>query len=122
MRVAVKDVRDGIARERLLQPARSEKRVNLERLSLDGSLHRRIVHQRDQRARAQTRQRRFELERLVDRFAHELLDDRLAPRAEGVLAEAAAESLDAGDTDALHLARFPVENLETGVCENGADF
>ena len=41
----------------------------------------------------------------------ELLDDRLAPRRERALAEAAAETLDAGDADAVRLARVAVEHV-----------
>ena len=69
-------------------------------------------------ARAQPRERRLELQRFVHRFAHELLDDRLAPRPERALAEAAAESLDARDPDAAHLARVPVEHGQAAVGEN----
>ena len=46
-------------------------------------------------------------ERFVDRLAHELLDRRFAPRRERALPEAAAESLDAGDPDAVRLAVSP---------------
>ena len=60
----------------------------------------------------QPRERRLELQRFVHRLVHELLDDRLAPRTERVTAEAAAESLDAGDADSLQLARVAVEHVE----------
>ena len=69
-------------------------------------------------ARPQPRQRRFELQRFVHRFAHELLDDGFAPRAEGALAEPAAESLDAGDADAQYFVRVPIEDRHPGVSEN----
>ena len=52
---------------------------------------------------------------------HELLDDRLAPRAERAPAEAAAEPLDAGDADAVHLARVAVEDQRPRVDENLPD-
>ena len=100
MRVPVHDERDRIAIERLLEPARSEERIDFERLAFDGLLNRRIMQQREQMPRPQARQRRLELQRFIDGFAHELLDDRFSPRTERALAEAAAEPLDAGDADA----------------------
>ena len=118
MRVAVDHERHRIASDRLLEAARSEERIDLERLAFDRLLNRRVVQQRDELRRAQPRERRFELQRFVDRLVHELLDDRLAPRAERALAEAAAESLDAGDADAVQLARVAVEHVEAGLGEN----
>jgi len=76
------------------------------------------VQERHEVGRAQPRQRGFELQRLVDGLAHELLDDRLAPRAERALAEAAAETFHAGDADAAQLARVAVEHRKAGVGEN----
>ena len=68
--------------------------------------------------RPQARERRLELQRFVDRFAHELLDDGFAPRTERALPEAAAESLDPGDADAVSLVRVAVEHDDAGVGEN----
>ena len=79
------------------------------------------MQQRDDLCRAQPRQRRFELERLVDRFVHELLDDRLAPRREGVAPEPAAETLGAGDADAGELAGIAVEDDHPGVAQDLRD-
>src|SRR3954466_12147446 len=118
VRVAVEDHGDRIAADRLLEAARSEERVNLERLTVDRRLDRRIVEQRDDLFGPQPRQRRLELEGLVDRFVHELLDDGLAPRRERVPSEAAAEALDAGDPDAGELARVAVEDDHAGVAQN----
>lgn len=63
----------------------------------------------------QPRQRRFELQRFVDRFANELLDDRFAPRPKRALAEAAAESLDACDANPVRLVRIAIKHDEPGV-------
>src|SRR6185369_15667667 len=96
MRMAVDDKGDAIRVDRLLEPAGSEERVNLQRLALDGALDGRIVKQRDGRQRLDSRQRRLELERLVDGFADEVLDAVFPPRAESALAEAAAKPFHAG--------------------------
>ena len=66
----------------------------------------------------QARQRRLQLQRFVDGFAHELLDDRFAPRTERARAETAAESLDAGDADAQGFVRVAIEHDDAGVSEN----
>ena len=68
--------------------------------------------------RAQPRQRRLELQRLLDRLVDELLDDLLAPRAELPPSEAAAESLHAGEADALDLVHAAVEHGHAGVGED----
>ena len=47
-----------------------------------------------------------------DGLARELLDDRLAPRTERVTAEAAAESLYAGDADPEQFAGVAIEHVE----------
>ncbi len=51
----------------------------------------------------------------------ELLDDRLAPRAQGVTAEAAAEALHTGDPDPLQLARVAVQHGEPRAVQNLTD-
>src|SRR4051812_30997389 len=113
--MAVHDERDRVAADRLLEAARSEKRIDLERLAFDRPLNRRVVQERHELRRAKTRESRLELQRLVDRLAHELLDDRLAPRAKRTLAEPAAESLRAGDPNSLQLAGIAVEHDDAGV-------
>ena len=68
---------------------------------------------------AQPRERRFQLQRLVDRLLDELLDRRLAPGSERAPAEAAGEPLDAGEADPVHLDGVAVEHLmpaSTRIC------
>src|SRR5205814_7416841 len=115
MRMAVKDHRDGIAADRLLEAARAEERMNLERLAFDGLKDGRVVQQRDEMLAAQARERGLELQGLINRFTNELLDDRLAPGRQRVAAEAAAEPLDARDADALQLACVAVEHVHAGI-------
>src|SRR5690349_11333744 len=98
--------------QRLLEPARSKEGIDLERLALDGAGDRRIVEQRDALMRAQPRQRGFELERLLHGFAHELLDQRLAPRLEDAAAEAAGEAFDPGEADAADLHGVAIEQAD----------
>src|SRR5206468_12346784 len=121
MCVAVKNQRHRVSIDWLLEPARSQKRIDLERLSLNGRLDRRVVQQRDHMRRAQSCQRRVELQRLVDRLADELLDDPFSPRSERALTEAAAEPLHAGDADAVDLGRVAVEYDDAGVGDNLTD-
>ena len=65
VRVAVEDRRHRVARERLLEAAAAEERIDLERLALDRLLDRRVVQDRDEPIGAQPRQRRLELQRFV---------------------------------------------------------
>src|SRR5207253_2981742 len=111
VRMAVKDEGHRISADRLLQAARPEERIDLERLAVDRRLNRRVMQQRDDLLRSQPREGRLELQRFVHRFTHEVLDDPLAPRRERVAAEAAAEAFHAGDADARELARVAVEDL-----------
>ena len=120
VRVAVHDEGHRIPIERFLQTARSDERIDLERLALDRRLNRRVVQQRNPLRRAKARQRGFELQRLVDGLVHELLDDRLSPRSERTRPEPATETLDAGDADALQLAGVTVENGQAGIGQNPA--
>src|SRR3989442_933729 len=122
MRVPVHDERHRITADRFFEPARSKERVNLQRLAVDRLLHRRIVQQSDQMFGAQPSECRLELQRFVDRFAHELLDDRFAPWTERVLAEAAAETLGTSDADPVHLTHFAVKDDHAGIRENSTDF
>ena len=70
---------------------------------------------------AKPRQRGLELQRLVDRFVHELLDDVLAPRPERAPAEAAGETLDSGEADAMNLGGVAVEDDHPGVGQDLGD-
>src|SRR6187200_2462731 len=99
MRVTVKNGRYVVTRQRLFEPARSEERVDLGRLPFHRRDDRRVVQQRDALRGAQARQRRFELERLVDRLADESFDARFAPGAERARAKAAAKAFDARESD-----------------------
>ena len=55
VRVAVHDERHRIAADRLFEAARSEERIDLERLAFDGLLNRRVVQQRDRAACVRSR-------------------------------------------------------------------
>ena len=68
--------------------------------------------------RPQACERRLELQRFVDGFAHELLDDGFSPRTKRALPETAAESLDPGDADALRLVGVAVEHDDAGVAHD----
>ena len=64
----------------------------------------------------------LEFERLVHRLVHELLDDRLAPGAEGARAESAAEPFDPRNADSSELDGVSVEHHHSRVGEDLADF
>ena len=121
MGVTVKDRADREAGERILEPAAAEERKDLERLAFDGGLDRRVVEQRDDVLVAQARERGLELQRFVDRFVHELLDDLFAPRTERPAPEAAGEALDAGEADPEDLGGVAVEHDDAGVLEDPGD-
>ena len=70
---------------------------------------------------SQTRERRLELERFLDRLVHEVLDDLLAPRPERAAAESAAEAANAGEADAAKLPRVAVEHVDADVGEDPRD-
>src|SRR5207244_2882793 len=61
MRMAVKHHRDWIAADRLLEAARAEERINLERFAFDGLQNWRVVQQRDEMLAAQARECGLEL-------------------------------------------------------------
>src|SRR5207247_7704121 len=107
--------------ERLLEAARSQERKDLPRLAFHRRLDGRVVEDRDPLLRAQARQRRFELERLVHRVVHEAFDRVLAPGLERAASEAAAEALDAREADALDLDALAVEHLHASVAEDLLD-
>ena len=67
---------------------------------------------------AQPRERRFQLQRFVDGFANEPLDDLLAPGSERPPPEAAAKSFHAGKTDAADLDGVAIEHGEARVHED----
>ena len=76
------------------------------------------MHQRDAVRRAQARQRRLQLERLIHRFMNELLDDRLAPRTERAATKSSAEPAHPGETHAVRLEGVAIENPHAGVGED----
>jgi signal transduction histidine kinase len=121
MRVAVDHESHRVAADWLLESARSQKWIYLERLALDGALNRRVVQQRHEVRRPEPRKRRLELQRLVHRLAHKLLDDRFAPRSKRSLTEPAAKAFRTRDADALQLAGVAVEHGDTRVRENLPD-
>ena len=67
------------------------------------------------------REGRLEFERFVHRLVHELLDDRLAPRPERAAAEAAGETFDAREPDALYFTGVAVEHADSVIDENLLD-
>ena len=121
MGVPVQYEGNGIPIDRLLEPAGSKERIDLERLADDRLLHRRIVKKGDELRHADARERRLELQRLVDRLVHELFERRLAPGFERTRPEPAAEAFDARDADAEQFARVAVEHGDTGLGQDLAD-
>src|SRR5262245_48346441 len=113
--MAVKHGGHRIAIERLFEPARSEVRKNLEWLAFDGRADRCVVKERNAMRGAQSRECRLELERFVDRFLHEELDGRFAPRTERAAAESAGESLRACKANPLNFRGVAVEHLHARV-------
>ena len=105
--MAVEDRIHRVAGERLLQPARAQVRVDLLRLALDRGLDRRVVQQGHPLLGPQPGQRGLELERLVERLLHELLDDLLAPRPQRAPPESSGKPLHPREADALDLAASP---------------
>ncbi len=118
MGVTMQHQRHRITADWFLEAAGSEERIDFERFAFDRFLDRRVMQQRDNLIGPQPSERGFELQRFVDRLAHELFDDRFTPGTEGAFAEAAAESLDPGDANPLQLARIAVEHDESGIDEN----
>src|SRR5688572_32943963 len=121
MGMAVEDRVAEIAVDRLFQAARAKERIDLGGLALDRLLDRRVVEHRDPRHPPQPGQRRLELQRLVHRLAHEVLDDLLAPGPERPLAEAAAKALEAREADSANFDRVPVQDLDTALGEDLLD-
>ena len=90
MRVAVEHGSDRKAIQRFLEAAAAEERIDLEGLTFDRCLNGGVVEDGDQSFGAETRQRRFELQRLVQAFVDELLNDLLAPGAERTPSESSS--------------------------------
>src|SRR5437763_16209379 len=63
-------------------------------------------------------ERGLELQRLVDRLAHEALDRLLTPGAEHVFTKSAPEPLDAGEADAADLVALAVEDRDARFSED----
>src|SRR6266849_5917233 len=114
MGVPVEDRGHGIAGERLLEPTRAEKRIDLAWLTLHRLLDRRVVQDGNALGRPQLRERRLELEGLVDGLPHESLDDILAPGLERALPEASAQPLGAGEAHAVDLKGLAVQQVDAG--------
>src|SRR5262245_36787577 len=112
---------DRIPAERFFETAAAQIRVDLPRLTFDRGFDGRIVQQHNRLLGSETRQRRLELERFVDRFVHELFDDGLSPGTKRPSAESTREPLDAGKSDPLHFAGIAVENVHAVVDENLTD-
>src|SRR5262249_29708117 len=121
VRMAVEHDAHRISQERLLEAARSGEGEDLGRLAVARRLDRRVVQNRDTPGAPQAGEGRLELQRLVQGLAHELLEERLAPRLERVLSEPAAEPLGAGEADALDLAGVAVEQVHARLAEDGLD-
>ena len=83
MRVPVDNERDRIAAQRLLEAARTEEGIDLERFALDRLLDWSVVQQRHDLLSAQTSQRGFELQGFVNGLTDELFDGRFAPWTQG---------------------------------------
>jgi hypothetical protein len=79
------------------------------------------VQQRDATMRAEPRERRLELEGLLDRFLDEPLDRGLAPRPERTAPKAAGKALHAGKAHPVHFRRFAIEHGDPGVGQNPAN-
>src|ERR1700730_5473226 len=121
MGVPVEDGGHPIAGERLLEPTRAEKRIDLAWLTLHRLLDRRVVQDGDWLRRSQLGERRLELEGLVYGLPHESLDDILAPGLERALPEASAQPLGAGEAHAVDLAGLAVQQVNAGVDEQTLD-
>src|SRR5687768_13713357 len=121
VRVAVEHRGHRIPAERLLETAGSEIGKDLGRLAGHGPGDRRVVQHRDALRCPKASERGLELQRLVHRLVHEVLDDLLAPWPERAAAESAGEALHAGDADAENLVALAVEDLHADVPEDATD-
>src|SRR5688572_4577483 len=122
MRMPVQDGRHAVTPEWLFQPAASEVRIDFARLTFHGSLYRRVVKDHDLLVGPQAGQRRFELQRLVDRFVDELLDDGLAPWSQRAAPESAGKALHPGEPHPLHLTGIAIEHAYAVIDKNLMNF
>src|ERR1041385_497316 len=79
------------------------------------------MQQRNALLRAQPRQCRFELQRLVNCFLHERFDGLFAPRSERAAAKSTSETLYPREADTVYFSGFPVQDRDTPVDENLPD-
>ena len=107
MGMTVEDHIHRIAAERLFQPARAEVGVDLQRLALHRGGYRRVVQQGHPPLGSQLSQRGLQLQRLVQRLPHELLDQSLTPGAKRPPPEPSGKPLDPGEPDAEHFVASP---------------
>ncbi len=112
---------DGEPVQRLLEPAAAEVRIDLHRLAVARLANGRVVQHGDAPVGPEPRERRLELERLVDGFLDELLDRGLSPRTEGAAAEATDESLGSRKADPEHFDGVAVEQLHAGLDKDASD-
>src|SRR5438270_9322014 len=119
--MAMEDSADLHAVDGILEPARSQERVDLLRLSTDGRRDRRVVQQCDPRSRSEPGQTRLELHGLVDRRLDEGLGGHLAPGAERMDVESACETLGPCKSDARQLDGIAVEHLHTRLAQDLRD-
>src|SRR5262245_26007208 len=80
------------------------------------------MQQRNPLLRAQPGQRRFELQRLVDCLLHERFNGLLTPRAERASTKPSSKTLYPGETDAVNLSRFTVEDRDAAIDEDLPNF
>ncbi len=119
--MAVEDHVHRIARERLLQSARSEVRVDLQRLAGHGAGNWGVVQQGDLSFRPEPAQCTLQLQCLINGFPHELLDQRLPPGAKRPAAEPAGKALHASKTDPEELMGLAIENPHPGIAQDSGD-
>src|SRR6185437_3812288 len=107
--------------QRIFQSTRSEKWKDLGRLAFHRGTDRRVVQQRDAMLHRQSGQRRLELERLLHRLVHEVLDDLLTPRPERASSESTAEAAYAGEADAMKFPGVAIEHVHADVAQHLRD-
>jgi hypothetical protein len=100
--------------DRMGKTRRAEERIDFERLAFDRARDRRIMEHGDGAFGAERAKPVFELARLLARFVDEILDRLLAERAELAAAEAADETLGAGEADPVDHRRLLAEHEHAG--------
>ena len=103
-----------VAIDRLLEAARAQERIDLDGLTVHGGADGRVMEHRHAAPRAQPGERRFELERLLDRGGHERLHRAFAPRLQRAGPESSREALGPREAHALHLDRGAVQHRDAG--------